>query len=267
MHEANLLSPRFILFDFRQVSGLDASAELSFVKIKQLAQSQNMVLVFTDLSPQIRHQLDRQVLTEQDQSIWRTFPDLDHGLEWCEEQLLQLFEGVGFSAKPRAGRRRLKNLLSQSEKLINLFDAFAPEEQTQSPAHDSRLDGLTEYMKQKEVETGACLIRQGEEVTGIYFIKAGQVTVQMESDDRRIVRLRTMGAGTVVGEMGIYLGTPASASVVTTQPSLVFYLSLERLQDLEATAPHLTAAFHKFMVQLQSERLARANDTLRALLG
>ena len=75
-----------------------------------------------------------------------------------------------------------------------------------------------------------------------------------------------MGAGTVVGEMGAYLGRPASASVITDQPSSVLYLSVERLQEIEATEPHITAAFHKFMVQLQSERLASANDTLNALL-
>jgi SulP family sulfate permease len=264
LHEANRLTPRFILFDFRQVSGLDASAELSFVKIKQLAQSRNIVLIFTDLSPEMRHQLERQVLTAQDQSAWRTFTDLDHGLEWGEEQLLRLFEGVGFSDKPRPVRRRLGKFLAQSKKLMGLFDSFGLAE---PPTSDPPLDGLMAYMEQKKVATGTSLIRQGEEVTGIYFIKEGQVTAQMAGDDGCIVRLRTMRAGTVVGEMGAYLGTPASASVVTDQPSLVFYLSTERLQDLEASAPHLTVAFHKFMVQLQSERLARANDTLRALLG
>jgi len=36
--------------------------------------------------------------------------------------------------------------------------------------------------------------------------------------------------------------------------------------SIEDKAPHITAAFHKFMAQLQSERLASVNATLRALL-
>jgi len=39
------LALRYMVLDFRQVSGLDASAVLSFSKMKQLAQSKNFVLV------------------------------------------------------------------------------------------------------------------------------------------------------------------------------------------------------------------------------
>ncbi|MCB0213800.1 MAG: cyclic nucleotide-binding domain-containing protein, partial [Anaerolineae bacterium] len=255
-------SPRFIVFDFRQVSGLDASATLSFVKIKQLAQARNSVLVFTHLSAPMRQQLAGQVLTDEDHDTWHTFSDMDHGIEWCEEQMIQVFEDVGFSAKPRAARRNLEGVLSQSNSLTNLFEALIPESQTQAGA----LDEMLPYMEQKDVETGVYLIRQGEPPTGLYFIEGGQVTVYVTDRDGHPRRLRTMGAGTVVGEMGAYLGRPASASVVTDQPSSVLYLSVERLQEIEATMPHIIAAFHKFMVQLQSERLASANDTLNALL-
>ncbi|MCB0172336.1 MAG: SLC26A/SulP transporter family protein [Anaerolineae bacterium] len=262
LDEVDLPSPRYIVFDFRQVSGLDASAMLSFVKIKQLAQARNSVLVFTHLSPLMRQQLAGQVLTDEDPDTWQTFSDMDHGIEWCEEQMIQVFEDVGFSTQPRAVRRNLEGVLAQSESLANLFETLIPESQTQTGA----LDDMLPYMEQKDVETGAYLIRQGEPPTGLYFIEAGQVTVHVTGRDGHPRRLRTMGAGTVVGEMGAYLGRPASASVVTDQPSSVLYLSVERLQEIEATEPHITAAFHKFMVQLQSERLASANDTLNALL-
>ena len=259
---ADLPSPQFVVFDFRQVSGLDASAVLSFVKIKQLAQARNSVLVFTHLSPPMRQQMAGQLLIDTDSDTWRTFPDLDHGIEWCEEQLIRVFEEVGFSAKSRVDRRNLKAALSQSDDLANLFETLIPESQAQTNA----LDTMLPYMEQKDVAAGEYLIRQGEPPTGLYFIEAGQVTVHLNGHNEHPTRLRTMGTGTVVGEMSTYLGTPASASVVTDQPSSVLYLSLERLQEIETTDPHITAAFHKFMAQLQSERLASANDTLNALL-
>ena len=258
--------PRFILFDFRQVNGLDASAVLSFVKIKQQVQAQDIMLIFTHLSPPMTRQLERQVLTHEDQSAWRTFPDLDHGVEWCEEQIIQDFESVGLSDQPRTARRQLGALLSSSDKLAHLFEHLAPQKQTRFPALPDELDGVLHYMEEQDVEQGQYLIRQGEKPAGLYFVAEGQVTAQVEGDDGCSVRLRTLRAGTVVGEMGLYLGTPASASVVAEQPSVVFYLSTRRLEEIEETAPHVTAALHKFIAQLQSERLASANDTLRALL-
>ncbi len=264
--DSERLAPHFILFDFRQVSGLDASAALSFVKIKQVAEAQHIRLVFTHLSAPIKHQLAREVFSAADETAWRIFPDLDHGLEWCEAQLMQRFDEVGLSPTSRAAKRNLKGLLAQSDKLSTLFDELVPADERHTPPEADLLAALRPYLAQRAVEQGDYLMRQGETPTGLYFIETGQVTVRMETAEGRSVRLRTMGAGTVVGEMGFYLGTPASASVIVTHPGSVFYLSLERLAEIEATAPHLTTAFHKFMVHLQSQRLADANDTLTALL-
>jgi len=266
LDDSDLPSPRFILFDFRQVNGLDASAALSFVKIKQLAQDQNIVLIFTHLAPQMKLRLERQVLTDEDRSTWRTFADLDHGAEWCEEQIIQVFESVGISAETRADKRQLETFLSRSDKLANLFEQLTPESQARPQSHPGEMDNLMQYMEHKDVEEGHYLIQQGEEPTGIYFIEEGQATVQMNYDDGRTVRLNTLSAGTIVGEMGLYLGTPASASVVADQSTSIFYLSKKRLQEIEDKDPHITAALHKFIAQLQSERLAHATDTLRALL-
>ena len=80
------------------------------------------------------------------------------------------------------------------------------------------------------------------------------------------MRLRTMGAGTIVGEEGLYLRASAPASVVATQPSVVYRLSFDRLAQLEREAPRVAAAFHRFIAELLSERLVSATDTLQALL-
>jgi SulP family sulfate permease len=121
-------------------------------------------------------------------------------------------------------------------------------------------------MERREVPGGAYLIHQGDAPRGVYFVDAGQVTAQRECRDGSVVRLRKMGRGSVVGEMGLYLGTVASASVVTNQPSTIYYLSAEALGHMEETEPEMAAAFHRYIAQLLGERLARANDTLQALL-
>ena len=92
------------------------------------------------------------------------------------------------------------------------------------------------------------------------------MTTERAYPDGRKIRLRTMGAGTVVGEVGMYLGSKASASVVTDCPSTVYSLSSDKLSQMEETDPAIAAAFHKFMAQLLSERLVSITDTLQSAL-
>ena len=123
-----------------------------------------------------------------------------------------------------------------------------------------------QYLERKDVEAGYYLIREGDAFTSLYFIGDGQVTTERSYTDGRKVRLRTMGAGTVVGEVGMYLGSKASASVVTDCPSTIYSLSSGKLSQMEETDPAIAAAFHKFMAQLLSERLVSTTDTLQSAL-
>ncbi|MCP4583476.1 MAG: Crp/Fnr family transcriptional regulator, partial [candidate division Zixibacteria bacterium] len=113
---------------------------------------------------------------------------------------------------------------------------------------------------------GYTLIRQGELAKGLYYIETGQITVQLEQIDGQTIRLSTMGEEAVVGELGLYLGTPASAAVIVNQPGTIYFLSIGKLTEMENTAPQITAALHKFMAQRLSEHLLSANDRLQALL-
>ncbi len=55
--DPNLPTPRFIVMDFRQVSGLDTSAVLSFARMRQLAEAKDIVLTFTHLTPEMERQV------------------------------------------------------------------------------------------------------------------------------------------------------------------------------------------------------------------
>jgi len=77
------------------------------------------------------------------------------------------------------------------------------------------------------------------------------------------MRLRTQGAGTVVGEVGLFLGGRRTASVSTEQPSTVYLLSAASLQRMGNDDPALSLAFHQFIVRLLAERLTTASNMLR----
>jgi len=75
-----------------------------------------------------------------------------------------------------------------------------------------------------------------------------------------------MRGGTTVGEMGMYLGTVRTASVVADRPSKVYRLSRSALKEMERNDPELAAYLHRWMARLLAERLAENNRTIEALL-
>jgi SulP family sulfate permease len=269
LRAANHSSTRFIILDFRRVSGLDASAVLSFVKIKQLAQAQGLLLVFTHLSSRIQRQMEKEVLTAADQGCWRVEPDLDHGVEWCEEQIIQTLNEAGLAARTRSAKQELEVFLPHSKRIVSVLDLLVEEKAEVAEAAQAAapsVENLAQYLERLDVEAGYVLIQQGEPTRGLYFIERGQVRVQTQAESGEVVRIRTTGPGTVIGEMGVYLGAPASATVVTNQPSTLFRLSAESLKQMEQDDPALSAAFHKFIAQLLSERLLSTTQMLQALM-
>jgi SulP family sulfate permease len=233
--------PHLVVFDFRLVTGLDASAILSFVKIKQLAEAHGMILVFSGLRGGVARQMENGLFTDRHYPAWRVFPDLDHALEWCEDHTIAIFEGVGLAARPKTLKQELAAVM---------------------PAHAGT---LMQYLVCEEAEASHYLVRQGESPGGMIFIEKGQVSVQLEPVGKDPIRLRKMNAGTVVGEISTYLSIPASASVVTSQASTLYTLRLDALAKMERDHPEVASAFHRFMVRVVAERVAQTTDTLQKL--
>ena len=122
------------------------------------------------------------------------------------------------------------------------------------------------YLEKREVGQDYYLVQQGEPSDDLYFIESGSATAQFELEDGRTVRLRTMHGGTVIGEVGLYLDSIRTASVVTTQPSTLYRLSASAIKHMEEQDPEEAAALHRWVARLMAERLAENNDTLVAVL-
>jgi sulfate permease, SulP family len=239
--EASGPCPRFIVLDFGHVSGLDSSAVESFVKMKQLAQTNKIVLVLTHLSVAMDEKLKMEVLTSSDAAMWRTFSDMNHGVAWCEEQILQTGIAPAFAFPT----------------LFQQLGEFLP-----NPAGAEKLQTYCERMY---VQAGYVLIHQNQPPRGLFFIETGGAEVELELNTGQKVRLRKM-TGTIVGEMSQYTGHPATASVITDQPGVIYFLSNEKLGEMEIEDPDLASGLHKFIARLLSERLTDSNHVVEALL-
>ena len=107
---------------------------------------------------------------------------------------------------------------------------------------------------------------QGDPSTDLFFVESGHVAIQLEVPGQAPVRLRSMGAGTVIGEVALYLKLPRSASVVAETDSSVYRLTLEALDTMQQQDPGLAAALHEFIVHLLAKRLNDTNKLLSAVL-
>lgn len=249
---------RFIVLDFQRVRGLDASGVNCFSRIAQKAETLGFVMVLTGLGPVFRAKfLQAGTLTSQDDPHCKTFADLDHGVEWCEDQLLA---DVGRPAPVVDGAA------AEDEDLLDavyddLMDFLAQQEM-----FENALARMSAYLEPCRLAPGHHLIRQGQTQDSIFFLESGKVTAQMEQPGGKLIRIRTMNPGAVVGELGLYLDYTAQESVVAEQPSVLYRLTKQGLAQMEKNQPELAAFLHKYIVLVLSERLVRTKNTLRAVL-
>ncbi len=231
-----------VILDFRRVTGLDSSAVLSLRRLEQLSASRGVDLVLTHLSEGLRAHLVRQGLSVEGGNAIVCLPDLDRGVEWCEERILEVenFPELGVESSLR--HRMLEMMVSELA-----------------------VDRLMSYLRREEYPAGHVVTREGDDPDSMYFLEWGQVSVNLEMPGNRMVRLRTMNPGTTIGEVGLYLGTPRTATVITEKPCTLSRLTRDGLERLEREEPGVAALLHKAMVRIESERLASLNTMVRAL--
>ena len=241
--EKGLAQLKFVILDFRRVTGLDASAIFSLSKVQNLASKQGFSLLLSQVSPQLIAQFDQGGLNDLHGGAYKLMPDLDCALEWCEDRLLAAGNG-GSNGQHLHLEDQLK-------------DAWPAGIQAQ---------GMLPYLERLELPAATHLIRQAEQSEALYFVESGRVTARLEFQDGRTLRLRTMGPGTVVGEVGLFLRGARAASVITEQPCIVYRLSTTELERMSRDNPDLALAFHRYLICLLGERLTNSTALLRGII-
>ena len=174
-----------MVLNFQAVNGLDSSAVLSFVRLKQLLQQQAIKLVLTQLNPAIRTQLKRGDCLLPDDPVCQVFPDLDRGLEWCENDLLGVIP-----------LRRARTL----PLLLQLNDLF--------PNRDVAAEFM-DYLEAWDAEPGEYVYQHGQPADALDLIEVGEVAVYLGGQQEQTHRIQALGAGNVVGAIDFFPPCPA----------------------------------------------------------
>jgi SulP family sulfate permease len=232
-----------VILDFRRVSGLDSSAALSLTKAGQFARKVGFELLLTQVPESTQSHLRRGAIREDKSEALRFFPDVDHALEWWESRALAE-HGVNGQWEHVGLRDQLKQYWPDS----------------------STLDVFLSRLQRRVLEEGQYLIRHGAFADELYFIESGEVSTLLDSGDGSPARrLRRQGGGTVLGELGLLLKLPRSASVIVNRTVVVYCLTDASLQQLKHEHPEVAADFYEFLSCFLAERVVNTTKSLRVL--
>lgn len=233
----------FLVMDFAHVTGIDSSVVINFRKMVQLLRESNSTSVLTALSDDMRKFLVRSGVLGENGDTFVVLPDLDHGVEWCEDALLES-TGVLTKDTSKSFQDQLKDLIGESEIITRIMS----------------------HLELQEIPAGDHLIRQGDSPGSMYFLEEGIVTVQLETPGEKPLRLNTLSSENLVGELGFYLGAKRNASIVSETPIKVYRLTTEAIKSMETNDPEAAAVFHKFVVHVMAEKLSRLMSTVETLM-
>jgi SulP family sulfate permease len=240
LENPDLPDVRVVLLDLRRVTGLDSTALTSLSKMRLLVLERTATLLMVEASDAVRQQLQRGGLPAGE--YVRYHDTLDRGIEWVENTQLARANW------PDRG---------SVQSIVDQLGSRLPD--------TAGLDILASLLERLEMEQGEYLMKQGDAATDLFFIESGQVTAQLEYNDRPPVRLQTMGGGHVLGELGFYLDQPRTASVIMDEPGVVYRLTRKRLGQMENQEPEIASLVHRLIVHLLAERVTHLVNTVNAL--
>ncbi|WP_199237665.1 SulP family inorganic anion transporter [Azospirillum sp. TSH64] len=227
---------RFLIIDFRHIKGMDSAAAGVFRRIRNLIGAAGATLVLSALPDAVEDAFRSCGLDPDRDPVLRRAPDLDHALESCEEALLAQSSADGGGADAPL----LRHLEAMTGPHPRLADAVAA------------LDTL-------HLEPDEVLIRAGEAASDVFIIGRGRVKVQIALPDGRSLRLRTMTAGAVVGEIALLLGQTRGADVVVETPATIHRLTAATLARLEREDPELALVLHRILATTLAQKVTLAN--------
>lgn len=227
-----------LVIDFRNVGGVDSAATACFMKLRKLTDAKGVDVAYTEVTPALEEQFRRAGLDFDPAGPLSLQPDVNTALERCEAILLTDLE---FDDAVQALQDQLIAQLGESE-------------------WNATLVAATERLV---IPPDTHLIRTGDTARDVFYVERGRLAVQVAGPDGAPLRLRTMTAGAIVGEVALYTRQPRGADVVALEETVVHRLSEEALARLERETQAAAVLLHRLVATNLSGKLTVANRLLQ----
>jgi SulP family sulfate permease len=235
---ANQPDCRFLVFDFRLVTGIDSSAMHSFTQIKQVADEVGARLVLVNLSHELRNAFNVRGFITEDVIV---SSDLDRALEACEQAVIAAHMAEG----------------GEEQTLRDWF--------TQALGSADHADQLAAVCERLDVDKDTVIAAQGEPADSMHFILEGRIGIIVNMDDGRSIRVRSLGPHTTIGEMGLITSQLRSATIQAEVPSVLYALNAEAYERIKRENEPLAQALLTYVISIMAERLSFASKVIGVL--
>ncbi len=170
---------------------------------------------------------------------WRFFPDIDAAVALCESHL---------AASTASG---------------SLLPGKAIQPPILRSIDHKMLRRLRPYLQRLDFAPGAQVFAQGGAPDAVFFLASGRVDVMLNlAGTERKLKVQSLSAGSVFGEMALLDPQPRSASVIAQEAAVCYTLSADKLKLLERQDSDIAFALLANIAVIFAERLRATNNML-----
>ena len=126
---------------------------------------------------------------------------------------------------------------------------------------------ISDYMSVYEVEPGGLLFSEFARESYLCVLVSGAVHITKEDSNGIKKVMHTLGAGKVLGELGLLDGHPRSATVSAAKKTKVLIFTQNRLAEMMATKPKVASQFILKLARDLSRRLRKTSGMLVDLMN
>ena len=233
---------RLVIVDLKRVTDIDSTGVRFLVQANDAMIKQGKFLLLSSLEEHSRlsHFL-------RDSGAYaafgknRIFVDIDHALEWAEDQLILSELGdVGGGGEFPFGQ-------------LDIFSGLDAAE----------LDVVKGMLSRRVYAKGDTVFREGDPGQQLFVIASGEASVRIRPlGATRDIRLVTFSAGTIFGEVALLDTEVRSASVLADEELVCYVLEHEVFQQLASSHPDIAVTLLRNLGRELSNRLRRANRVI-----
>lgn len=236
----------YLVLDFRRVSSVDAAAVYLFAGLISAMSVEAKQLLFTCMGNILGFEKHlKEHLPKVRETGLLDQKNLDHALEWCEDQILA-----------KAGYQPLSSVT------VPLAAHYICHDLT----HDE-LAFLDTVLVTRSFAQGQYLCREGDEDSVLHLILSGDVSIVLRGPEKESRRVATLSAGTAVGELAMLSRAPRSADVLADTAVMTRSVDCSMLEHHEdSLAWGVRMKLIKNSAIYISERLRKANLEIRSLM-
>jgi glutaminase len=236
--------PAFVILDFKRVRGMDSAAMRLLTDLIRTLSNDGTRAVLTGVAGVhafVRY-AEEQLGAENTSGI-RTFAQLEAGMEWSENAILEQASAMRSHDTPSELREH------------QLCRGMSPEE----------VDKLASYCERTSFARGKTVVRKGDEADRLFFVTLGECSATLDLGNGQQKRLSTISPGMAFGEAGMLAGGHRTADVRADRQLECYVLTRDSFDRMGRDDPKLQNALLRGLLRVSNAITGSLTGEIAAL--